>query len=85
MGQADVPRGSSVQFTCRQQHVLTQGQLTLACDDDGKLIGQLPVCLGEALTVSMPGRGSQSLQASAMELQGSGGDFFYYYSGSSHK
>ena len=50
VGQSDIPRGSTVQFACTHSHVLTQGQLTLACDDDGKLIGQLPVCLGEAFT-----------------------------------
>ena len=63
VGQSDIPRGSTVQFACTHSHVLTQGQLTLACDDDGKLIGQLPVCLGEALTLSVPGRGSLSVHA----------------------
>ena len=63
VGQSDIPRGSTVQFACTQPHELTQGQLTLACDDDGKLIGQLPVCLGEAITPSVPGRGTQSVHA----------------------
>ncbi|XP_076465481.1 uncharacterized protein LOC143297173 [Babylonia areolata] len=43
-GQQAVPRGAVVQFACRDKFVLTAGQLSLACGQDGSLIGTLPVC-----------------------------------------
>ncbi|XP_076465381.1 uncharacterized protein LOC143297094 [Babylonia areolata] len=42
--QQAVPRGAVVQFACRDEFVLTEGQLSLACGQDGNLIGTLPVC-----------------------------------------
>ncbi|KAL8570787.1 hypothetical protein ACOMHN_006937 [Nucella lapillus] len=43
-GQQSVTRGSVVQLACLEGFVVTQGQLSLACGEDGQFIGTLPVC-----------------------------------------
>ena len=51
-GEVSVTRGSIVRYACRDEYVLTEGQLVLACGHDGHFIGQLPVCTGKRETIN---------------------------------
>ena len=42
----EVTRGTAVHMKCKQGTVLASGELSLACGEEGTLLGSLPVCAG---------------------------------------